>query len=100
MMEVRVQKGNWSGDLDVLLIDKSSKKFAVVTDLTISVVEPAQIIEPTLKITYEHAQQLMDDLWVCGLRPSEGAGSAGALAATQKHLEDMRRLVFAHEERK
>ena len=37
---------------------------------------------------------LMDDLWQCGLRPSEGTGSAGALAATQKHLDDMRKLVF------
>jgi hypothetical protein len=30
----------------------------------------------------------------CGLRPSEGTGSAGALAATERHLKDMQRLVF------
>lgn len=40
------------------------------------------------------AQFLMDRLWECGLRPTEGSGSAGSLAATQKHLEDMRALVF------
>lgn len=40
------------------------------------------------------AQRLMDELWLAGLRPSEGTGSAGALAATQAHLEDMRRLVW------
>lgn len=40
------------------------------------------------------ALKLMDDLWVCGLRPSEGSGSAGALAATERHLGDMRRIVF------
>jgi hypothetical protein len=38
----------------------------------------------------------MDQLWQCGLRPSEGTGSAGSLAATQRHLEDMRALVFQH----
>lgn len=51
-------------------------------------------IDPTLRICVEDAQALMDDLWKCGLRPTEGAGSAGALAATVKHLEDMRTLVF------
>ena len=42
----------------------------------------------------EASQKLMDMLWNCGLRPTEGTGSAGAMAATQKHLEDMRTLVF------
>lgn len=51
-------------------------------------------VEPTLRIDVEDAQTLMDDLWKCGLRPAEAAGSAGALAATVKHLEDMRTLVF------
>lgn len=39
-------------------------------------------------------QVLMDDLWACGVRPTEGAGSAGQLTATQRHLDDMRALVF------
>ncbi len=40
------------------------------------------------------AQDLMDKLWMAGLRPTEGKGSAGALAATERHLEDMQKLVF------
>lgn len=47
------------------------------------------VLEPTA------AQELMDDLWRCGFRPSEGAGSAGALAATERHLADMRAVAFA-----
>lgn len=38
-------------------------------------------------------QELMDSLWQCGFRPTEGTGSAGSLAATQAHLKDMRTLV-------
>jgi hypothetical protein len=49
---------------------------------------------PTLQIDDTRAQQLMDDLWTCGLRPTEGAGSAGALAATQQHLKDMQAIAF------
>jgi len=56
---------------------------------------PAGIeIDPTMSIQLEEAQQFMDELWRIGLRPSEGTGSAGSLAATQKHLEDMRKLTF------
>jgi hypothetical protein len=44
-------------------------------------------------LTPTSAQQLMDELWHVGLRPSEGTGSAGSLAATQRHLHDMRALV-------
>ena len=49
---------------------------------------------PTATLTPTAAQQLIDDLWDCGLRPSEGSGSAGQLAATERHLKDMQQLVF------
>lgn len=46
-----------------------------------------------LNLVGNNAQHLMDMLWQCGLRPTEGAGSAGSLAATQAHLKDMRAIV-------
>ena len=46
-----------------------------------------------LPILPECAQVLMDDLWGCGIRPTEGAGTAGSMAAAQKHLADMRAIV-------
>jgi hypothetical protein len=56
--------------------------------------EPNIVPAPTFAMTREAAQELMDRLWQCGIRPSEGSGSAGQLAATRAHLEDMRALVF------
>lgn len=53
-------------------------------------VEPA----PTLRLTPGEAQQLIDQLWRTGIRPTEGAGSVGQLQATERHLEDMCTLVF------
>lgn len=47
-----------------------------------------------LTISKREAQILIDDLWNAGLRPTEGSGSAGSLAATQRHLEDMRTITF------
>ena len=37
-------------------------------------------------------QALMDQLWECGLRPSEGAGSAGAMLACQAHLANLQAI--------
>jgi len=94
-MKARAQKSNWSADVEILLMERQDRGYAYGTIVTMEYNEDvAQIIEPTFKMRYEEAQQLMDDLWQCGLRPSEGTGSAGALVATQKHLEDMRKLVF------
>lgn len=50
-------------------------------------------IEPCLQLEIKEAQKLMDELWNCGLRPSEGTGSAGSLAATERHLKDMRAIT-------
>lgn len=50
--------------------------------------------EPLLKMSQTDGQNLMDELWRCGLRPSEGSGSAGALAATERHLADMQKISF------
>lgn len=47
-----------------------------------------------LTVDKRNAQILIDDLWNAGLRPTEGSGSAGSLAATKEHLEDMRTIAF------
>ena len=56
--------------------------------------KPGEIIQPFMALGDEDTQSLMDELWRVGFRPREGTGSAGALAATERHLEDMRTLVF------
>lgn len=48
---------------------------------------------PDIVLPVTSAQQLMDELWNVGLRPTDGSGSAGSLAATERHLSDMRALV-------
>lgn len=50
--------------------------------------------EPVLTLEPGVAQQLMDELWHAGLRPTEGQGSVGQMAAVQAHLKDLQRLVF------
>lgn len=77
--------------------DEALKINSAVKSLELERVEEGQYYpEPAAYINYEDAQQLMDELWKCGIRPTEGAGTAGSMSATQKHLEDMRTIVFEH----
>lgn len=63
--------------------------FRALTDAETGVVQPF-----AFSMNDDGAQRLMDELWRIGLRPAEGSGSAGSLAATERHLADMRALVF------
>ncbi len=50
-------------------------------------------MEPFIRLKHDDLQRLMDALWHAGIRPSEGQGSAGQLAAVQAHLKDMQDIT-------
>lgn len=99
-----LRRDYWMGDrLDVFMTVRTDFdgqiSIAIPDPVVIRVLErkdEVNIRPPFLTIGMEEAQQLMDEMWNVGLRPTEGSGSAGSLAATQRHLEDFRRLVFRH----
>ncbi len=84
----------WSGRISFVLRESDGQKWSIATKFEMRQVSQGDVIDPSFSLEKEDAQKLMDSLWDCGLRPSEGSGSAGALAATQRHLDDMRKLVF------
>lgn len=51
-------------------------------------------IRPTLQLEQQELQQLMDQLWHAGIRPSNGEGAAGQIGALREHLADMRKIAF------
>ena len=55
--------------------------------------DPVGAQEVGIEIPHATAQELMDALWDCGLRPSEGTGSAGALRAVERHRDDLMSIV-------
>lgn len=90
----------WGGNRSIalVLVEHHPPHFKPLVGRMVMDAEPREedsdLSDAALYLSIEHAQALMDDLWTCGLRPTEGAGSAGALAATQRHLEDMRTLAL------
>lgn len=78
-----------------------SERWAVAQKVEFRVLDSNAVeTEPCISLSRDDAQAFMDELWSAGLRPTEGAGSAGSLAATERHLQDMRTLVFKLEAKK
>jgi hypothetical protein len=70
------------------------KEVLAITGFTTEPIDEGIMLPKALTLNNTEAQRLMDELWNCGLRPSEGSGSAGQLESVRYHLEDMRKLVF------
>jgi len=52
-------------------------------------------------ISFKAAQSLVDQLWACGVRPTEMAlPQGGEIQATKDHLADMREIAFMYLGRK
>lgn len=95
MKEFLAQRNICLGVIEIYLLDRRGNQTAIAEPLTFNTLTDEGVQPPPLlNIDRTEAQVLMDSLWDCGIRPTEGAGSAGAMSATQKHLEDMRSIAF------
>jgi hypothetical protein len=83
-----------SAAIELFMAQRSGKKVSLAETVVMRELAEGEVARPFMTMDVTEAQTLMDELWHCGLRPSEGTGSAGSLAATERHLADMRKLVF------
>jgi hypothetical protein len=98
LIKVLARLQNFRQQIDLMIFDepkvtREGDMRRVATSIVFETMDPDALYSPSLQLDSTAAQKLMDELWDCGLRPSEGSGSAGALAATQYHLEDLRTLI-------
>ncbi len=96
-LEIRAHKSSCMFGIEIVFLGRGMNNQIVSAGELIMKDRPKGGLIPTesrIQLTDTAAQVLMDELWNCGLRPTEGTGSAGSLAATQKHLEDMRTIAF------
>jgi hypothetical protein len=83
-----VELAMWHGNAETLYAAQSVQMVAVTRE------QRDNEAQPFMRLGAEQAQQLMDELWRCGIRPAEGAGSVGQLGATERHLADMRTIAL------
>lgn len=93
-IEIRTERTGYADRINVYAFDRDGRTF--VRDIILDPYTEGEYLTPSFSLDMTAAQLLIDELWRCGLRPSEGSGSAGSLAATERHLKDMQRLVFDH----
>ena len=95
-MKVRADSRPWSDEIELRLgMERNGARlYSIARPLVFEDIPEGARVDPFVTVDVNVAQDLMDELWRCGLRPREGTGSAGSLAATERHLNDMRRLVF------
>jgi len=107
-VEIRAHWSPMSGQIELLVSQNWQQldpniPYGVVTNVGLTQVDHGQSLPvnayPTFTLRDGDAQTLMDQLWKCGVRPSEGKGSAGQIAAVEKHLADMQKLAFGYFER-
>ena len=81
--------------LEFICFTKDVNSYAVAGPLTMNKVEDGVYAPPTFTLGNTAVQQLMDDLWNSGARPSECINSESKVGALTRHLEDMRTIAFA-----
>lgn len=83
--------------LDILAIEGSGEDLRCIKTVEAVKIGCGYSLDPIARIDQEAAQELMDSLWQCGIRPSEKTAGPekGELVSVREHLDDMRRLVFA-----
>lgn len=93
----RARREDWNGGIALAIgeRDGAGNVSHRAQTITFEPIEPNEDIPDWIRLSHDDAQALVDELWLCGIRPSEGTGSAGSLAATERHLADMRRIAFA-----
>ncbi len=95
MLELKAQRQPWCDGIELLALSRDADGTAIGKPLAMERHEVgSQVVSPTMILSQQAAQMLIDELWRCGLRPSEGTGSAGSLAATERHLKDMQTIAM------
>ncbi len=94
----RLNRPIWSNDIEFnMAMRDNNGTTSVARNVTMEIQTEetiGRLNPPFMSLPTEAAQALMDELWSVGLRPSEGTGSAGSLAATERHLTDMKTIAW------
>ena len=84
----------WDG-IEIRMICPQQSKFVENITFHERVEKDCGVSVPAIaSLRMDQAQHIMDQLWECSIRPTQGHGTMGQLGAVQYHLEDMRKLVF------
>lgn len=93
-LTIGVYRNPAEGSYDIYArIQKDGQTWETTRPAEFTIKEPGTYSEPFLRLRPEEAQHLMDDLWVAGVRPTNGQGGPAQVEAMREHLGDLRAIV-------
>lgn len=93
-MKITADRHPWNMQVELRAALKGEDGYQVVQRISVAPIADGEVAEPFMRLDPSDAQQLLDELWRIGIRPSQEQGSTGQAAAMQKHLDDMRTIAF------
>ena len=83
----------WDG-FSVHILEDDKKKIVTSIVMTVGERTNGEYYSPPMILSEDEVQQIMDQLWQCGVRPRNGEGSNAQINAMKNHLDDMRKIAF------
>lgn len=93
-LDIFAERQGYGRTIAIYMASRTESGWSAAKPTIFEAADDGEIREPWVRLPPHDAQTLMDELWRCGLRPTEGTGSAGSLAATERHLKDMQTIAF------
>jgi hypothetical protein len=96
MLKFLLRSAPWIDGIDVNIAEMHPDgTISAATPLVFSKVEKGCVVgAPSLTINRESAQQMMDDLYSFGFRPTEMKASVGQVEAMRAHISNLQRIAF------
>lgn len=99
-----IRYASWTDEFEVAIVNKAydGRRF-YLPEIKFVEVSPHEPVKPFFTYTGEGPQPteilqaILDAAWEQGLRPTGFKDIKNETTAIKKHLDDMRRLVFAHQ---
>lgn len=93
--QLRLHMDPWNDNVDIAYVETRDGIRYVAQPVEFTRLDHGMAIQaPSFTLEPEQAQELFNGLWQLGYRPKDGTGNSGHVAAIERHLEDMRTLVF------
>lgn len=91
-LQIRVDKNFAALGYSVYIFEQTNGRISICEDIIMRTLEEGQLANPKITLRESQAQQLMDDLWNAGIRPTSAKIHEGTVEAINRHLEDMRKI--------
>lgn len=95
---VYLNRQPWLMSIDMVIVDdRTDASYVLVPKEEWQEVSPSDQAprESIINLPLDAGQQMIDDLWRMGYRPSSGVSSTGQDEAQKSHISDLRRVIFS-----